>query len=570
MNTLIKSGILLSGLLLNGPAYAGDKTSASDSPGSGNSSAPHGDSGFDVKDFTVYAFSQSEVHQEDPQVYQLKPDVVIRAIGKWSTMGDEATDYNFDQIARYHRNGIAFVGGGTASVIFRQDFVNAEAFGDMSTRDADNHPVPHDYIAPGARRGSLFNPGFRKYIVDYCKLQIDGGVDGVFLDEANAGFSGGEAYNWNGNEGFDDYALADFNRYLLDKYPGFTAGDWKTRFGMTDDNLVRRDVPPDDLVRNFNYRTYLKAHGWNGKKRSDSPLIPHNPLASEWGVVTGNRMYADDRSFTGTYLRRYWKEMVTELREYARATARRRVLITSNGLFPYVDFNSVGMYPYNPDEKTPDNRGADYMPMIKGHLNGAKSLMNNFRYLKEMSNRIAGDVPVVVFIDWPTGMMADYLDLPLSEKKDYWRIFGAEAYASGVFPAFHLKDTVGSPTAGEQGMMSFFVEHTRFYKVNRHLFRDRVQSDNEVDVSADNITANLMSQRDGRVKILHLVNHNYKRRILPQAEFNVTVSLESKPNSISMVSPDFAGEKTPSYRFEKGTLTVNVGEIRYYNIIAIE
>jgi hypothetical protein len=31
-------------------------------------------------------------------------------------------------------------------------------------------------------------------------------------------------------------------------------------------------------------------------------------------------MYADDTSFTATYLRRYWKEMVHELRAYARDT----------------------------------------------------------------------------------------------------------------------------------------------------------------------------------------------------------------------------------------------------------
>ena len=56
-----------------------------------------------ASDFTVFGFSQSEVDDEDPQVYELKPDVTIRAIGKWSTAGDEAADYDFGQIARYHR-----------------------------------------------------------------------------------------------------------------------------------------------------------------------------------------------------------------------------------------------------------------------------------------------------------------------------------------------------------------------------------------------------------------------------------------------------------------------------------
>lgn len=551
MRTLIKPGILL--------CLLGYAVMAAGGP----------NPGYDPLDFTVYAFSQSNVHQEDPQVYRLQPDVVIRAIGKWSTMGDQKTDYNFGQIDRYRGQGIAFIGGGTASVIFRQDFASAEAFDGISTRDAGNLPVPHDYIAPGARRGSLFNPAFRKYLVDYCKLQIDGGVDGLFLDEAIAGFDGGEANGWNGNEGFDDHALADFNRYLIEKYPAFTAADWKSRFRMTDDNLVRRDIPPDDLVNNFNYRRYLQAHGWNGRGAAKSPLNPANPLADEWGVVTNNRMYAGDDSFTATYLRRYWKEMVDELREHAR-TARRNVIITSNGLFPDVDFNSVGMYPYNRDGREPGPRGADYVPVIKGRLNGAKSLLDDFRYLKDMSRRISGDVPVVVFIDWPTAMMTDYLAMPVSDKQDYWRIFGAEAYAAGIFPAFHLKDTVGSPTATEQGMLDFFIEHTRFYKQHRRLFRNSVQSAGAVDVSAKNIAASLLTPGGGSLKALHLINHNYKRGILPQPEFKVEVELESAPRRITMVSPDFTGEKTPPHSFKDGKLTVNVDGIRYYNIVVIE
>ena len=55
------------------------------------------------------------------------------------------------------------------------------------------------------------------------------------------------------------------------------------------------------------------------------------------------------------------KELVVGLRWYALRTAHRKILITSNGLFPDVDFNSVGMYPWNPDEQTPDYRGADYV-----------------------------------------------------------------------------------------------------------------------------------------------------------------------------------------------------------------
>jgi hypothetical protein len=333
---------------------------------------------------------------------------------------------------------------------------------------------------------------------------------------------------------------------------------------MTDDNLVRGDVPADDLARNFNYRDYLRANGWN-----TNPMTADNPLAAEWGRVTANRMYPDDASFTATYLRRYWKELVDGLRVYARATAHRPILISSNGLIPYVDFTSVGMYPWNPDEQTPDFRGADYVPVVDGHLNGAKSLQANYRYLKEMSRRIAGDVPVAVFIDWPTDMMTNYLNLPLSEKKDYWQIFGAEAYANGVFPSFHLKDTVGSPTAEQQGMLDFFRTYSRFYADHRALFRDNVPATEAVRVDTANVSPSLLVRRGTRARTIHLVNHNYDRAIIAQTDVTVTADLPSCPRRVSLVSPDFAGARTPGATCRRGRLTVTVDRLDYYAVLVL-
>jgi len=529
--------------------------------------ADTGGSGSPAADFAVFAFSQSDVDQEDPQVYELAPDVTIRAIGKWSTNGDEATDYNFAQIVRYHRKGITFMGSGTASVIFPRDFATTAIFDDMSTRDADNNPVPHDEFGfpEPARRGTMFNPAYRRYLLDWAKIQVDGGVDGVNFDEVNAGFSGGQKYGFNGNEGFDDYAVADFNRYLLAKYPAFTAAEWKSRFAMTDDNLVRADVAPDDLARNFNYRTYLRAHGWNL-----DPLTAGNPLAGEWGRVTANRMYAGDTSFTATYLRRYWKETVDELRAYATRTAHRRILISSNGLLPYVDFTSVGMYPWNPDEQTPDYRGADYVPVVDGHLNGAKSLQANYRYLKDTSRQIAGDVPVAVFIDWPNDMMTNYLNLPPGEQRDYWRIFGAEAYANGIFPAFHLKDTVGSPTAQQQGLLGFFQTYSQFYDSHRALYRATTAAAAQaVRSGAGDVAASMLVQRGSGTRTLHLVNHRYDRGIIPQTGLRVEADVPSCPRRVTMISPDFAGSKVPASSCRHGKLTVTVDRLDYYDVIVL-
>jgi hypothetical protein len=292
-------------------------------------------------------------------------------------------------------------------------------------------------------------------------------------------------------------------------------------------------------------------------------------MAGEWGRVTANRMYADDSSFTVTYLRRYWKQMVDELRAYARSTAQRQILISSNGLLPYVDFNSVGMYPFNPDGQTPDFRGADYVPVVGGHLNGAKSLQANYRFLKDKSNQIAGDVPVAVFIDWPNDMMTNYLNLPLSEKKDYWQIFGAEAYANGIFPAFHLKDTVGSPTAEQFGLLGFFQTYSQFYQDHRSLYRHNDHATAPVRVGASNVSASLLVQRGSGARTLHLVNHNYNQGITAQTGFSVAADLASCPSRVTIVSPDFAGSKVAASSCRHGTLTVTVDRLDYYDVLLL-
>ena len=524
-----------------------------------------------ARDFVVYGFSQSDVDGEDPQVYELEPDVTIRAIGKWSNNGSEVEDYNFAQIGRYHAHNITFMGSGTASVIFPQDFPNTEIFDAMSTQDADGNIVPHGEFGfpTPARRGNLFNPAYRGYLLAWAKIQIDGGVDGVNFDEVNGGFSGGQKYSFNGNEGFDNFTLADFNRYLLEKYPNLTADDWKAKFKLAPNNLLSRDIPPSDLTRNFNYRTYLKESGWNL-----NPLNTSNPLAAEWGKVVSNRLYSEDMSFTAVYTRRYWKELIDNLRQYARQTQGREILISSNGLWPYVDFNTVGMYPWNPDEQTSDYRGADYVPILEGRLNGAKSLQRQYGYLKEQSRRIAGDdVPVAVFIDWPNDMMTGYLNLPLEDKKNYWRIFGAEAYANGLFPAFHLRDTVGSPTARDAGVLDFFRNYTAFYKRNRALFRDNMREDTPVKFNAEGLYGTVLAQKGTASRTVHIVNHVYERgQVTPLTGVAlVDFPVEKCPSRVDFVSPDLPVGDVRKSSFTCGNqkLRVKLEVMHHYGILVL-
>lgn len=511
-----------------------------------------------MDDVTVYAFSQSICSETDPQVLELSPDITIRAWARWDRQGVEASDYDFRYVSDCHASNIRFVGGTTATVLFADEFP-PEKFERIVTRNAQGQIVRHENIAPGAHRGSLANPEYRAYLERICELQIDGGVDGLFFDEVNHGYDG-ERYD--NNEGFDDYHLADFNAYLLARYGPGT--DFARLFKMSPDNLLRRDLPPGDLRRNFNYRRYLESHGW-----SREPFSPENPLALEWG-----RSY-DDQPEPGatTFVSaaepyRYFGQMVQNLKAYALEKYGRRLLITANGILPNVDFQSVGLWDGN---RNGDNgTEADYVPVVNGHLNGSVSLQSVFRRFRARSEELAPGVPVVVFLDWPTPTLNRYTALPLSEREDYWRLYAAEAYANGLFFAFHLKTTTGEPTAEAQGMMPFFKTYTAFYRAHAALYHHLSPSNTAAAVSQSKIMSAVWEQVSSRRILIHLVNHDYDKAFKPRSGVTVTLPLETPPRAVTEASPDLDADRSLAYDFSDGKLSVTLPKLTAYSVVVVD
>ncbi len=517
--------------------------------------------GEEGKKVAVYGFSQGGNSVIDPQVLSFKPDMVIRAWNKWDTSGNKPRDFNFEYVKQCHDKNIIFIGGITASVLFETECASHEQLLDWATRDASNNLVLHKGL--NNFRGSMANPSYRQYLVDMGKIQIDGGVDGIFYDEADGAYFGADHSNNYENEGFDDYFCKDFNKYLMEKYPNYTKEDWKSKFKMTDDNIISKEYPYDDLQNNFNYRTYLAKHGW-----ANSPFTSVNPLASVWGHQTVNRPENSDRDFRAKYMMIYWKDIVDSLREYALTKYNKEILITSNGIFPYVDFQSVGLYEYNNDHSGGE---ANYVPVKgDGHLDGSYSLIDDYIWLKERNQQIAGDnVPVVLFIDWPTKIMNDYYALPLEEKKDFWRIYGAESYACGLYFAFHLKTSMpGEPTAKQSGIFDFLKEYSAFYKNNESVYNNS-EFIKKLDINADNINATLTRGHDGKTEYVHLINHNYDNSILTQKNITLNVELEKKPVKVEILSPDYEECKLPDYSYEKGILTIKVDSLYSYDVVRI-
>ncbi len=525
-----------------------------------------------LDDVTVYAFSQTGNNQSDPQIATLAPDMNIRAWQRWHSYGVNPGDYDFGYVTSSHAAGVKFIGGTTATALFADEFPNPQfpntPYTAVATCDGTGAVVAHPLIMPSFYRGSLANPVYRDYLIRIAEIQIDGGVDGLFFDELNQGYEGA---SYDGDEGFDGYHLADFNAYLLWRFPGV---DYGAMFGMTPDNLLKADVPTGDLTRNFDYQKYLVSHGWG-----QSPFAAANPLAAIWGQTVQNRPAPGANDFVDSaepY--RYWRAIAGALRAYAQQKYGRSIYLTSNGVWPLVDFQSVGLYEFNQDAD--GGAEAEYVPVTSGsttsaaHLDGTRSLQRPFLNLKARSAALAPGAPVVLFIDWPTNFMSYYLHLPTSEQQDYWRIYAAEAYANGLSYAFFLLDTVGDPSATQLGLMPLFQSLTAFYRAHAALYHGVTASPAAVASAVTTaLTTPVMiavsDQAQPRRRLVHLVNHDYSGALVEHDGVTVTVPLESAPTSVTLASPDAATDTTLTATYANGAVTVTLPSLVAYDVVAI-
>ena len=459
----------------------------------------------DPSGLTVFGFSQEDQNlPADPQVLAISPNIVSRAWQRWDRGGVQPSDYNFDYPMQAREAGITFIGGTTATALFMDEFPAASTFNAVAACDATGKPVLHPPMK--LYRGSLASPTYRQYIIGIGEIQIDGGVDGLFFDEPD--FSHDGATPGNEDEGFDDANVADFGGFLCGKYPNYSPADWQSKYGITTADNLNCSKSAAMRGRTFNYRGYLARNGWQA-----SPLYGSNPLAAEWGAIVEGHPEPQNGTFTGTYTSLvYWQDIVLTLRNYARQKYKKEIYITANGVFPFVDFQMIGLWGGNPDG--PGGSSVNYCPHTgDGHLDGTQSLLAAFMAMKQRSARIDGRVvPVAAFIDWPTDVMTDYLSLPASEKSDYWRMYVPEALAATVYLNMHLADTVGDPTATQLGLMPLFKQMAAFYKMPAHaaLYHKTTDLPGRVTASVANVATNLTQLSDGRT-VAHLINHNYSQ-----------------------------------------------------------
>lgn len=520
----------------------------------------------DASKFVFSAFSQVPTNLEDPQVLDLAPDLLLRAWAHWDNWGAKPSDYDFSYASDCHAKGVTFIGGNTASALFADEVSSEEFLLDVS-RDASGNPVSHPELPGGAAtgyRGSLGSPSFRKHVLYNTEFQIDGGVDGMHFDEVLGSYTGSNFVG--GNEGFDDYQVADFGAYLCNKYANSLATLTTDRGVTAADNL---DCTGPSGGRDFDYRGYLARHGAQGSPLSASL----NPLATDWGTTTNNRPDPAKGTFLETYPPLvYWQQMVLALRTYARERLGREIFVSANGIFPFVDFQTVGLYDGNIDG--PGGASFDWVPLKGSNLDGTVSFKTVLQGLKARSKRIVEgvggkEVPIALFLDWPTASIDRYYGLSPQQRQDYFRLYAAETYALGMMFAMPLATTTDTNTATLLGMMDFFKQLKGYYKAHADAYLGSQEKAGTPAVSAPNVTTILDALPDGRT-VLHIVNHNYSAGVVTQSGVTASFPLSSAPTSVTMISPDFTADKTPTYDYAAGSISVAVGDLGAYVAIVVK
>lgn len=484
----------------------------------------------DINDAIVYTMNETTNSEYGVNLARkVGSDVLVRGWFKW---GQRPPVEKWQGVVpQIHEQGALFGGGITCSALYdTENGITREQLLDMATRDPDGNLVDA-WDQPGTRHGSLSSPAYLDYLFRWCKEQIDAGVDYLFMDEHKAALSS--------REGFDDHSLRDFRQYLREACPqtqGWTPTDprWTSVLGVP---LNDRTVCPDGSMATFDYRAFLRAKGF-----LQNWMSPENKLASLWGMF---RNWRDDRA---------WKSLTDRLRAYARQQGK-TVLISANGIAPYVDLQVLGVW--------------GNWRLRDGHLDLSDNQLPDWRGLVEQGSDVAGKrVPVVLFHDWGFGDTPfPWMAVSPADREAWMRTRGAEIYAAGGFFAFPVLGPFGNDAARD-GTLPLVATLSAYYRSHRDLYLkgewlgcERVQS------STEPLSVASWWLPDTKQVAVHVINRDYRDGALqPRPNVVLRVPLAVAPQKITLLSPDQPGEQTATCRRVGDGLEVTLPRLEAYTV----
>ncbi len=496
------------------------------------------DSGADsARDFgavMVYTMAETTASDEALELaQQAGSEMLIRSWFKWNQAPPVDRWRGIPEKA--HRAGMLFGGGITCSALYDgENGLTREQGLDMATRGPDGRLVDA-WGRPGIRHGSLSSPAYLDYLFRWCREQIDAGVDYLFMDEHTAALQP--------PEGYDDHSLADFRRYLLERWPeakGWTRNDpcWRSRFQI--DPADARICPGGDMST-FDYRAFLRA-----RNALADPGAPGNPLAPAW------------RQFRAWRDARAWKELTDRIRAYARAQSR-RVWISANGLAPLVDLQVLGVW--------------GRWRVKDGQIDLSESQLPQWRGLVTQGHELAGRrVPVVLFHDWGMGDPPfPWLAVPPAQRELWMRTRAAEIHAAGAFFAFPVLGPFGCH-AGRDGTLPAIARQTAFYRAHRDVYlRGRFLGSDALRTNTERLSLAVWAGDAPGVVRLHVVNRAAQDgRVQPRSNVHVDVPISRAPDGgASAVSPDWDGARPVRTEAQGDRLRVMLDELDAYAVVEL-
>jgi len=486
----------------------------------------------DINEAIVYTINES-IHSEEELAPARKvgSDVLIRAWFKWRHAADYAKSAHI--VPKAHALGALFGGGITCSALYDgENRLTREQVLDMATRGPDGNLVDA-WGEKGCRHGTLSNPAYLEYLLSWCRKQIDAGADYLFMDEINAALQG--------DEGFDDHSIRDFRSFLIRRFcdeKGWKRDDprWTESLQV---GLADRTICPDATIGSLDYRAYLKARGFTEK-----PHAQANPLAREWHAFCRER---DDRA---------WRHLCDAIRAYAAGKGR-RVLLSANGLAPYVDLQVLGVW--------------DHWRVKDGSVDLSESQIEDWAAIVSSGHATARKrVPVVLFHDWGFGGFP-WMKVSPADRELWMRTRGAEVYAAGGFFAFPVRGPFGQDAARD-GTLREVARQTAFYQRHKDLYlKARLRGFEPLETGAPLLSLALWTRDASPALLLHVINRQAEGgKPKPRSSIAIRLPLAQPPKRVRLISPDWAEEKEGRATSDGRVTTVVIPELEAYAVAILD
>ena len=449
------------------------------------------------------------------ELLAVRPEYVSRGFMDW---GQPDADYRKLHwiVDRAHAADIRFEGGISFSPVRPlPSEMSQAAFDDLTTtKAAGAYADPADNAA--YRQGAIHNPATRAWFLSMAWPQLDAGVDGIHVDEIEC------HYPWRGL-GFDRYALNAFRDWLIGRYAarGWRLDDprWQSELGV-DLTLYGGSMAGFDFIRHLQAKGLFEdATNHTVNMGSAFRFQQEDAIGALWGDPWYERWAG---TFQFDAIERYWGEAVIAMKQYA-ANLGRQLIVNENmnaTARPFCDYTMV-------------HSGLSYHNE-RGEFDLSLSCARRISKVKASSQRRAGDIPVVFFIDWGHGG-SEMDSIPAEKRSGYVRKVAAETSALGTFLSLPING--GGYNAARMGYLDTCVNLASFYRREKRLFLPG-QAWASPPIPNPALTANGFAHLEG-YDVVHCVNH------LPGSDGNLAVQCDAR-----VILPAGIRREIAAYSFE--------------------